>query len=115
MNRISRIRNSRIRQQSGNCYYCCQPIWHCELSDFSSRHGITRKKATLLKATAEHLVPRSEGGLDAFHNIVAACWFCNVSRHRAKQPLSPDAYGKKVRARLAKGRWHGFVARNEPG
>ncbi len=47
------------------------------------------------------------------HNIVAACWFCNISRHRAKQPLSPYLYGKKVRARLAKGKWHGFVARNE--
>ncbi|WP_442789603.1 HNH endonuclease [Novosphingobium sp. SL115] len=114
LNKISKIRNIRRRQQNDVCYYCRQPIWHREISDFASRHGITTKKATLLKATAEHLVPRSECGSDALHNIVAACWFCNSTRHRAKQPLSPDAYGMKVRARLAKGRWHGFVARSEP-
>ena len=114
LKKLSTIRNIQICRQNETCYYCCQPIWHRDLSDFASRHGITRKKAELLRATAEHLVARSEGGHDALHNIVAACWFCNTRRHRAKRPLSPDAYSTKVRARLAKGRWHGFAARNEP-
>jgi 5-methylcytosine-specific restriction endonuclease McrA len=114
LNKISKIRDMQIRRQNEICYYCSQPIWRRDVSDFAASHGMTRKSAALLQATAEHLVPRSEGGPDTLHNIVAACWFCNVTRHRAKRPLSPEEYGKKVRVRLAKGKWHGFAARNEP-
>ncbi|MBA3864252.1 MAG: restriction endonuclease [Erythrobacter sp.] len=110
LKKVSKIRDFRVRQQKETCFYCCQPIWCENHSDFASRFGITEQSAKRLQATAEHLLARSEGGTDALDNVVAACWFCNTQRHRSKRPLSPEAYIKKVRSRLDKGRWHGFIA-----
>jgi len=53
-----------------------------------------------LQATAEHLVARCKGGTDAPDNIVAACRFCNTRRHQTKHPLTPEAYARRVQARL---------------
>ncbi|MEY8095817.1 HNH endonuclease [Falsihalocynthiibacter sp. S25ZX9] len=58
-----------------------------------------------LRCTAEHLLPRSEGGGNAAENIVAACWYCNTARHRRKYPPSPEAHRTRVRRRMAAGRW----------
>lgn len=112
MKKNQKIKAISFRQQGGTCHYCHQPIWLRDVSDFASRHGFTTRSAALLQATAEHLLARSEGGRDTSQNIVAACLFCNLRRHRAKRPLSPEAFGKKVRSQLAKGKWHGLVARN---
>lgn len=106
---VVKLRDMQFRAQGGVCFYCHQPVWCHDLHDFAQRQGISRRAAALLQATAEHLTPRSEGGLDTLQNIVAACRFCNATRHRAKRPLSPETYGKRVRARLAMGKWHGLV------
>ncbi|NNC52061.1 MAG: hypothetical protein HKO08_03355 [Erythrobacter sp.] len=53
----------------------------------------------MFRATAEHLLARSEGGADCPGNVVAACWYCNSHRHRARSPLSPEKYAEKVRAK----------------
>lgn len=95
--------------QGGRCYYCCQPMWCANPSHFARTHGLTIARTRHLKATAEHLVARCEGGTDTRDNIVAACWFCNSRRHQAKRPLSPEAYARKVRLRLSAGRWHGLT------
>lgn len=60
----------------------------------------------MLQCTAEHLIPRSEGGSDMPSNIVAACLHCNGTRHKRKIPPSPGRYLSLVRSRIAEGRWH---------
>lgn len=47
--------------QNHRCYYC----------------GIETVEATMRKSTFEHLVKKSEGGLDHPHNLVMACYACN--------------------------------------
>ncbi|WP_352453422.1 HNH endonuclease signature motif containing protein [Mesorhizobium sp. M0106] len=58
------------------------------------------------RATAEHLIPRSEGGPDIRRNIVAACLQCNTARHRAAVPLGHKDYQSKVAQAVLKGKWH---------
>ncbi|MFL6628408.1 MAG: HNH endonuclease signature motif containing protein [Vitreoscilla sp.] len=59
-----------------------------------------------LECTAEHLVPRCEGGTDGPENIVAACAHCNHTRHKRRRPPAPTQYREAVRMRVARGRWH---------
>lgn len=56
---IQKHRNTQARVQGGRCWWCDKPMQ---------------------KVTAEHLVPKSEGGTDSVCNIVAACHNCNHSR-----------------------------------
>lgn len=62
--------------------------------------------ARRLQCTAEHLVPRSDGGRESATNIVAACAHCNHTRHRQKRPPEPPQYRAQVRRRVALGGWH---------
>jgi 5-methylcytosine-specific restriction endonuclease McrA len=39
--------------------------------------------------TADHVVPRSKGGTDSMHNLVAACRSCNGSKGDRPQPTPP--------------------------
>jgi len=71
----------------------------------SSRNKVLRALRQF-ELTAEHLKPRSEGGADTENNIVAACWFCNKSRHRRKLPMTPERFKQYVRDRMAANRWH---------
>lgn len=41
-----------------------------------ARHGIK----LVFSATADHLVPRSDGGKTDFDNLVTACWPCNYGK-----------------------------------
>lgn len=91
--------------QGGRCYYCGLPMWdNAASASFKSAH-IKIGSLPQLRCTAEHLHARSEGGKDLPANIVAACLYCNRSRHRAKLPLSAEAYRDHVRKRMAAGRW----------
>ncbi|WP_218140493.1 HNH endonuclease signature motif containing protein [Sphingopyxis sp. YR583] len=81
-------------------------MWNDDPAAVAARYGITLKQAQHLKVTAEHLVARQDGGTDTPDNIVAACTYCNDRRHRRRSPLSPEDYARKVRDRLAKGKWH---------
>ncbi|WP_375542839.1 HNH endonuclease [Aliiroseovarius crassostreae] len=80
-------------------------MWLGSSENFCSTHSISRRLASLYQCTAEHLVAASEGGPTSPTNIVAACKYCNSTRHRAKRPLSPDAYKNQVRSRLKMGKW----------
>lgn len=100
------VRSIAYKLQSGLCYYCHQPMWENDVNTFTAKHKIPFKKAMLLKATAEHLIARKEGGIDTSINIVAACKYCNSTRHKSKLALQPEAYKKRVLSRLNQNKWH---------
>ncbi|MFC3465554.1 HNH endonuclease [Aeromonas media] len=81
-------------------------MWETNPAQFSDRHRISEQQVDLLQCTGEHLHPKSEGGSNSTANIVAACKFCNQSRHREKSPLTASEYKRKVRSLSKKGEWH---------
>ncbi|TPG04337.1 HNH endonuclease [Sphingomonas oligophenolica] len=95
-----------FNSQSGRCHYCRTPMWRGSPADFATVHAISLASAGQLQATAEHLIPRSEGGPNTAANIVAACRYCNTHRHKARAALLPEMYLRKVRKRLLSGKWH---------
>lgn len=108
VNKLQKIRNTCFSRQGGKCYYCRQPMWLNDCKAFIDRFGLSVRQARRHQATAEHLMARCDGGTDCVGNIVAACVYCNRRRHSARRALPPKAYGQHVRARLSKGKWHGF-------
>jgi len=112
---LSKFRNTKMKVQNGLCYYCRQPMWIDGLGDFAKRFGLSLRNSARFRCTAEHLHARCEGGTDVQYNIVAACLYCNQTRHRSRKPLAPDAFATKVRNRIAAGKWHGFVATGARG
>lgn len=104
-NRIGVHRHAATVQQAFRCYYCQVPIWERDPSNFVAEHRISRKQAALVRSTAEHLKPLSEGGPNSRANVVAACLYCNTTRHKARRPLAPEVYRERVLQRVASGRW----------
>lgn len=92
---LKRSRQLAFNRQRGRCYYC--DLHMCLEGSPGPR---------LLLCTAEHLLPRHEGGTDDPLNIVAACLHCNRTRHRKKAPPDPASYRAEVLRRVMKGRWH---------
>lgn len=105
--KLATIRKSAFEHQQGRCYYCRLPMWLRDSHKYAARYGLTRKQATLFQCTAEHLLPRKDGGGNATPNIVAACRFCNQRRHTRSKALSPERYKALVSRRLQKRRWQG--------
>jgi len=91
--KIVRLRLAAANKQRGLCWYCEVPM---------------RADGPLM-CTAEHLLPRSEGGRDERDNIVAACRYCNRHRHRRRAQLEPAAHRERVRGRLSAGRWNAHL------
>ena len=106
----ARVRTYRERQaaaQHQQCFYCGFPMWSKHASEFAEYFGITRKEANRFHCTAEHLVARRDGGTSELGNIVAACWFCNINRHRRRlQGPDPDRYKQLVQKRVKGQAWH---------
>ncbi|NMA96770.1 MAG: HNH endonuclease [Phyllobacteriaceae bacterium] len=100
-NKIAKIRDAAFEKQKGHCWYCNQPM----LSSSNPALPITRRNRRWL-CTAEHLKPKSEGGLDTPDNIRAVCLFCNSTRHRTKYVKQPTRYRAHVQNRIAQGKWH---------
>ncbi|WP_235872791.1 HNH endonuclease [Pseudoxanthomonas winnipegensis] len=72
-----------------------------------SELGLKPSKGRSFQCTAEHLVAQQDGGKDLPENVVAACFLCNVRRHRRKgQAPNPIPYKAHVQRRLVKGKWH---------
>ncbi len=94
-----------MAQQHGRCFYCGRAMWEKDPEAFGWVFGVAPAAIPQLRCTAEHLKPRCEGGRNTVRNIVAACLYCNRTRHRAKAPLSPEAYRARVRDRIAAGKW----------
>jgi 5-methylcytosine-specific restriction endonuclease McrA len=105
MGTLKHIRRTKMIAQGGRCYYCGLPIWDEAVGAESGASAAEKLAPKSLRCTAEHLHARSEGGGNQAHNIVAACWYCNTRRHRAKRPLAPEAYRLLVQQRMAAGKW----------
>ncbi|WP_404334490.1 HNH endonuclease [Sphingomonas sp. MMS12-HWE2-04] len=104
---IKKIRDACFCKQEGRCHYCGAPMWRKDPAKFAKTHALSKARARLLQATAEHLKPRCDGGRDEATNIVAACLFCNQHRHKTRTALPPEKFKRKVRKRVAASRWHG--------
>src|SRR5690606_15455674 len=96
MSRLSGIKRRKFVDQRGRCFYCRQPMWIEKPDGFASQYGLTTRRAAFLMATAEHLVARQDGGPDTCFNVVAACLFCNVHRHRSASPKPWPDYARLV-------------------
>ena len=106
MCKLRKIRKIRFEQQGGRCHYCGLPMWQDDAAFFAQVHGLSRKRARWLQASAEHLVARCDGGPDKLENIAAACIWCNKRRHSVKKVKAPEAYQKWVQRLMAQGKWH---------
>jgi len=102
---ITKNRHAAFKRQGGLCYYCEFPMWLKEPTDFVEDSS-AKEVYSRLQCTAEHLVARQDGGGNSSNNIVAACIFCNKTRHRISSPPSPQEYRKHVERRLQAGKWH---------
>lgn len=111
---LRRLRETKMRAQGGLCYYCGQPMWTGDREAFARTHGIALGMAAWFRCTAEHLRARYEGGRHEAGNVVAACLFCNRTRHKAKSPLDPMAYRNRVRQKMAAGHWMRLPGGPEP-
>ncbi|WP_391562407.1 HNH endonuclease [Novosphingobium sp.] len=100
---LQTIRRAKFVIQQGQCHYCGCSMWEGRPSVQQARIG---KFAQQMRCTAEHLRARSDGGGNAYDNIVAACHWCNRLRHARPVPLSADAFKVLVRKRVQKGKWH---------
>lgn len=113
-NRIQLLRRKAGENQGWQCYYCQLPMWETDPKFFSARYRLSDRAALLFRCTAEHLVAQCDGGRDIEENIVAACLFCNKTRHRKKRPKDAASYASFVRSRIKKGRWHPPMLRKPP-
>ncbi len=100
---LQKSRLSAFHAQARRCYYCGSCMWLHDPSEVAGLAGM--RAARLLKCTAEHLRPRSEGGPDGKGNIVAACFWCNTRRHRAAVARQPSQHREHVQCRMARGKW----------
>jgi 5-methylcytosine-specific restriction endonuclease McrA len=89
-------RKAAFLAQQGLCFYCrCQMLPATQASR-SDQFRI---------CTAEHLQARQDGGTDRQANLVAACWYCNHSRHTKFGGCSPSRYKRLVKQEVRKGGW----------
>jgi len=106
---VVKARARAFQRQNGRCCYCQCPTWLSDAAAFARQHGLTVSQASELRATAEHLVARQDGGKGAA-NIVVACLLCNRRRHqRACEAPSADVYRARVAKLAQKGKWLPFA------
>ncbi|WP_411974196.1 HNH endonuclease [Sinorhizobium kummerowiae] len=89
-------------------------MWETDPEIFSARFRISARTAWRFRCTAEHLVARCDGGRDVEENVVAACHYCNWTRHRTTRPKDSASYKEHVRSRMKQGRWHRIVLKPSP-
>lgn len=95
-----------FKSQNGKCFYCQIPMWLTNVTDQFFRSRISAKAMSHIRCTAEHVKALSDGGSDANDNLVAACRFCNETRHRRARPLSSSEFREFVMSRVRRGKWH---------
>lgn len=61
-----KTRKALFEEQKGRCHYCPQQM--------------TLKQGLNHSITADHLIPKSQGGTHSRSNLVGACWQCNALR-----------------------------------
>jgi hypothetical protein len=105
-NTLRKLRRQAAQKQTWLCFYCRLPTWDAGPTEFLGQYAISPGLAKRFQCTAEHLEAKCDGGKDVQINIVAACIFCNATRHKAKNPLNATKHAAVVRLRMAKGKWH---------
>jgi len=104
---LLRSRTDAFRRQAGRCYYCTVLMWSNDLASFARAHALSHRAARWLQSTAEHLQAKRDGGAASREDIVAACRFCNLMRHRGRKIApTPEVFQQRVRRRLSRGGWH---------
>jgi len=103
---LSKYRHQSFLSQAHRCYYCGFLMWEHNPEQFAAIHKISLAQAQRFKCTAEHLEARKDGGADSRSNIVAACLYCNQTRHRIKPAPSPDKLRVQVAKQLQNNGWH---------
>ncbi|WP_412550020.1 HNH endonuclease [Sinorhizobium americanum] len=81
-------------------------MWDEDPRAFGERFSLSLAEALRYRCTAEHLHEKCKGGADEERNIVAACDFCNRTRHLAKRPKDAASFAKYVQSRMKRGKWH---------
>lgn len=104
--KLIKLRHKAYQKQSHRCYYCNCFMWEGTPESYAQKHKISTKTAKRFQCTAEHLLARCDGGKDKKENIVAACTFCNRTRHNRKKQLAPSKYKQMLEKRLKLGKWH---------
>ncbi|RUW44826.1 hypothetical protein EOA36_30035 [Mesorhizobium sp. M8A.F.Ca.ET.021.01.1.1] len=105
-NRLPKFRIAHAEKQNWRCFYCGFPMWNGDPSRPSDARQLSVRLLSRFLCTAEHLSPKMDGGKDRPENLVAACKFCNQTRHRMRNVLSPAAYQQHVRKRILARKWH---------
>lgn len=105
---LKKLRRHAFLKQGCRCYYCGLPMWEDNPEQFALCHSLQPKQTQLLRSTAEHLVAQQDGGANSSNNIVAACRFCNLHRHKGRPKNAPDpgSYKAMICRRMAQGKWH---------
>ncbi|MFC6282877.1 MULTISPECIES: HNH endonuclease [Polaromonas] len=104
--KIAKARLRAYNRQGGLCHYCGKPMILAGGGAGICDKAVPRDFLRRMACTAEHLIAKRDGGTNAFTNIVAACRFCNSTRHARKTPLPPEKYKQLVLKRLRGGHWH---------
>ncbi|TBD04753.1 restriction endonuclease [Rhizobium leguminosarum] len=104
--RIQILRRRAAESQGWRCYYCLFPMWESNPEAFKTRYSLSSRAVRHFRCTAEHLTARCDGGRDIEENIVAACHYCNRTRHRRKRPKDAASFASFVRSTIDRGRWH---------
>ncbi|QAU34913.1 HNH endonuclease [Janthinobacterium sp. 17J80-10] len=112
LKKLRQLRRQAFEKQNHLCYYCKLPMWEQDQQQFARGQGVPARLVKYGRCTAEHLVARKDGGRDLPENIVAACLWCNASRHRGRQHCAPDptAYKTRVSQLVGQGIWHPVIA-----
>ena len=112
--KLQKLRRNAFAKQNCLCFYCQLPMWEADPQQFASGCGLPTKLAKHLKCTAEHLVARQDKGCDTEENIVAACLWCNHTRHIGRRNKAPDpmTFKAKIQRLVAQGKWHPVIASN---
>lgn len=103
---LAEIKKAQAARQDWRCYYCDFPMWSEDPVKFGREHRIALRHVPRFQCTAEHILPRSDGGTDDPNNIVAACAFCNRTRHELGTVLPTILYRLFVKEKLDAGEWH---------
>lgn len=105
-NHLQKLRLKAASRQNWRCFYCGVPTWEDDVEGYAKFYCLSLGAAQKLKCTAEHLIARQDGGRNTKRNIVAACLFCNTTRHKSGKPKSAVEFGAYVSSRVVKSGWH---------
>ena len=107
---LSKLRARAYSAQGHRCFYCRCFMWLGSADAFCTQFRLKSGQVVGLQCTAEHLVARQDGGTDCRANVVAACRWCNRTRHARPKAMAVDRYSAHVARRVKQGRWHNFDA-----